>query len=435
MSTSIRASGSSRGCRQTTSTKHRHTKGVSLIFVGDDWSENCHELEVLDESGRRLAHGQLPEGVAGIAAFHELVADFVEEPDEVVVGIETDRGLWVAALVAAGYQVYAPNPKAVARYRERYGGGSGKKSDPGDAKVLADLVRIDRHNHRQVAGDSSEAQGMKVLARAHQRLVWTRRRQLNALRATLREFYPAALVAFGQDLGHPDALSTLDRAPTPKAGRALSEKAIAAALRRGGRRRNIEARAQEIKEALRSEQLSPPATLASAYGAVVRSALAVVAELNRQLHVLEKELASSLECHPDAEIILSQPGLGIVLGARVLSEFGDDPNRYVDAKARKNYAATSPITVASGKRKTVKARYIGNDHLRDACYLWAFSALNASPGARHYYDGLRERGNDHDAALRALANRLVGILDGCLRHRSLYDEQIAWGHRSAERAA
>lgn len=352
-----------------------------------------------------------------------------------VVGIETDRGLWAAALVAAGYQVYAVNPKAVARYRERYGGRSGAKSDPADAKVLADLVRTDRHNHRPVAGDSAQAQAVKVLARAHQRLVWARRRQTNGLRASLREFYPAALVAFGEDLAHPDALAVLERAPTPHKGRSLSASALTAALRRGGRKRNLDARAGEIRDALRSEQLAPPAVLAAAYGAVVSSAVAVLDEMNRQLDRLEAEMGRAFDVHPDAEIIRSQPGLGVVLSARVLGEFGDDPNRYVDGRARKNYAGTSPITVASGKRKVVKARYVGNRHLTDACYLWAFSALTASPGARAYYDALRERGNDHDAALRALGNRLVGILDGCLRHRSVYSETIAWGHRSSAQAA
>jgi transposase len=406
-----------------------------LIFVGNDWSEEHHDIDVHDERGRRLARRRLPEGVAGISHLHDLVAEFADSPEEVAVGIETDRGLWVAALVGAGYEVYAINPKAVARYRERYGGGSGAKSDPADAKVLADLVRTDRHNHRLVAGDTPHAQAIKVLARAQQRLVWARRRQLNALRATLREFYPAALVAFGEDLAHPDALAVLGRAPTPQRGRALSVTAIVAALRRGGRKRSVERRAKEIRDALRSEQLTPPTDLADAYGAVVSSAVAVLGEMNRQLEHLEAEIGSSLEDHPDTEIIRSQPGLGVVLGARVLGEFGDDPNRYADARARKNYAGTSPITVASGKRKHVKARFVGNRHLTDACYLWAFAALTSSPGARRCYDELRARGNDHDAALRALANRLVGILDGCLRHRTLYSEKIAWGHRSADNAA
>jgi transposase len=420
---------------QASTTRTAKERRLELIFVGDDWSEQHHDVCVLDEKGRVLARRQLPEGVAGVAGFHELVGGFVDSPDEVAIAIETDRGLWVAALVGAGYQVYGLNPKSVARYKERYV-LSGAKSDPADAKVLADLARTDRHNYRQVAGDSPEAQGLKVLARAHQRLVWLRRRQLNALRATLREFYPAALVAFGEDLADRDAVAVLGRAPTPEAGRSLTQAAAEAALRRAGRQRNVKRRAEEIREALRSEQLAPPEGAVSAYGAVARSAMAVVAEMNRQLEAMEAELASHLDRHPDAEVIYSQPGLATVLGARVLGEFGDDPDRYVDARARKNYAGTSPITVSSGKRTpgkrgTVKARWVGNDHLRDACQLWAFSALSASPGARAYYDALRARKIAHDAALRVLANRLVGILDCCLRRHVLYDEEAAWAHWKA----
>jgi hypothetical protein len=118
----------------------------------------------------------------------------------------------------------------------------------------------------------------------------------------------------------------------------------------------------------------------------------------------------------------------------VLAEFGDDPNRYADAKARKNYAGTSPITKASGKSKVVLARYARNRRLSDACYQWAFAALNASPGARAFYDSRRDAGDTHNRALRALANRLVGILHGCLRHQAFYDEHTAWQHRQQQAA-
>jgi transposase len=397
-----------------------------VIFVGDDWSEDHHDVEMHDETGTKLVRRRLPEGVSGIAQLHALIAEHADEPGEVVVGIETDRGLWVAALVAAGYQVYAVNPKAVARYRERYGGGSGAKSDAGDAKVLAELVRTDRHNHRPVAGDSDLAEAVKVLARAQQRLIWSRQRQVNSLRSTLREFYPAALDAFGSELAARDALAVLERAPTPTRGRALSRSAIAAALRRAGRQRGADIRAGEIQAALRGEQLDPLALLADAFGATVTAAVAVIGEMNRQLASLEQQLTEHFEKHPDAEIIRSLPGLGVVVGARVLGEFGDDPTRYADAKARRNYAGTAPITIASGKKKVVRARFVGNRHLADACYWWAFCALTHSPGARRYYDELKAKGNSHDQALRALGNRLVGILDGCLRNRTLYDEAIAW---------
>lgn len=405
-----------------------------MLFVGDDWAEDHHDIEIQDELGQRLVKRRLPEGVKGIAELHDMVADHVDDPSEVVVGIETDRGLWPAALVAGGYQVYAVNPRMVARYRERHS-SSGAKSDAGDANVLADMVRIDRDNHRQIAGDSELAEAIKVLTRAHQRLVWTRHRQVQQLRAALREFYPTALVAFGSALadrdGDRDALAMLERAPTPAIGRRLSRSSIAAVLRRAGRRRNVDSRAADIQAALRSEQLEFPETLADAYGVVVRSTVAVIAEINRQLVVLEAELVNQFEQHPDAKIIRSQPGLGVLVGARVLGEFGDDPNRYVDAKARRNYAGTSPVTVASGKLRVVRARRVRNHHLTDACHWWAFCALSQSPGARAYYDSLKARNVHHDAALRALANRLVGILDGCLRTGTLYDETIAWGHRQA----
>ena len=119
----------------------------------------------------------------------------------------------------------------------------------------------------------------------------------------------------------------------------------------------------------------------------------------------------------------------------MLAEFGDDPTRYADAKSRKNYAGTSPITRASGKKKVVVARFVHNDRLIDALMTQAFAALNASPGARAHYDHHRTRGAEHNAALRQLANRLVGILHGCLKTRTLYDETTAWSHRAEKVAA
>src|SRR5262249_39760621 len=133
--------------------------------------------------------------------------------------------------------------------------------------------------------------------------------------------------------------------------------------------------------------------------------------------------------HPDAEIYTSQPGTGAIPGARVLAEFGDDPRRYASGRARRNYAATRPIHRAPGKRKGAAAPLVHNHRLGDAPRAQAFAALNGSPGARAFYDGLRARGIDHNDALRRLANRLVGILHGCLKTRTRYDEATAWGHR------
>jgi hypothetical protein len=398
-----------------------------MIFVGVDWAEAHHDVYVMDEDAKRLGGGRLPEGVEGIARFHELVGSHVEDPGEVVIGIETDRGLFVAALIAAGYTVFAVNPMSTSRYRDRHS-SSGAKSDPGDAKVLADMVRTDRHNHREVAGDSEEVEAVKVLARAHQSMIWSRGRQTNALRSTLREFYPAALMAF-DDLASGDATEVLKIAPSPSLGATLSLSKIASALRRGGRQRRIEERAAEIQAALRAPQLQSSALLAAAMGASVKASVTVISTMTTEIANLAEALEAGFEQHPAAKVVRSLPGLGTILGARVLGEFGDDPDRYATAKCRKNYAGTSPITRASGTRRVVLARFARNMRLADAIYFWAFSSLGASPGCRAFYDARREAGDTHHAALRALGNRLVGILHGCLANGSFYDEHTAWGHR------
>ncbi len=398
-----------------------------MLFVGDDWAEDHHDLYLMNATGEKLASRRLPEGLDGVRQLHELVADHAQDAAQVIVGIETDRGLWVDALSGAGYQVYAVNPLAVARYRDRHT-VSGAKSDAADAKLLADLVRTDRHNHRLIAGDTPDAQAIKVLARAHQNLIWTRNRHTNTLRSALREYYPAALAAF-DDLADRDALAILGRAPDPRQAARLSLSKIRSALKAAGRQRNIDIRAQEIHAALRSEQLTAPAAVAGAFAATTRATVGILTELNHHIGDLEAELSAHFEKHPDADIYRSLPGLGVILSARVLGEFGDDPNRYTTAKCRKNYAGTSPLTIASGRKRAVLARHVRNRRLYDAIDQWAFCALIRSPGARMFYDHRRAAGDLHHQALRALGNRLIGILHGCLRHRTHYDENKAWAHR------
>jgi len=397
-----------------------------VLFVGDDWAEEHHDVELQNEAGRVLGRAKLPEGVAGIARLHAMIgAHLGDEEDDaaVVVGIETERGPWVQALIAAGYQIYAINPLQVARYRERHS-VSGAKSDTGDAHVQADMVRTDRHQLRPIAGDSDQAEAIKVLTRAHKTLIWERTRHLLRLRHALREFFPAALVAF-DDLTAVDTLELLAAAPDPASAAALTIGQITAALTRA-RRRNRAAKAEAIAGALRGEYLGQPTVVTGAYAATVRAQAAILTVLNTEIKTMEEQVEAHFGEHPDAEVYLSQPGLGVVLGARVLAEFGDDKDRYADARARKNYAGTSPITRQSGKRKIVLARYVHNDRLVDALGLQAFAALRASLGARAYYDQLRGRGIGHRAALRQLGNRLVGILHGCLKTGTKYDEDTAW---------
>jgi transposase len=200
------------------------------LFVGDDWAEDHHDVELMDVSGRRLAKARLPEGVAGVTRLHAMIGEQLGrdvEGVEVMVGIETDRGPWVRALVAAGYTVFAVNPLSVDGYRRRHG-VSGAKSDAGDAHMLADMVRTDSHQLRPVAGDSPEAEAVKVVARAHKTLIWERTRHTQRLRHALRDYFPAALEAF-EDLDAGDTLELLGRAPEPELAARLSFNQIRAA--------------------------------------------------------------------------------------------------------------------------------------------------------------------------------------------------------------
>src|SRR5262245_6677859 len=386
-----------------------------MLYAGDDWAEDHHDVALVDAAGRRLARARLPEGVAGIARFHELIAEHAAEgegPGRVVVGIETDRGPWVTALVASGYQVYAINPMSVSRYRDRHS-VSGAKSDAGDAWLLADLVRTDAAGHRPVAGDSPAAEGIKVLARAHQRLIWERNRSVLRLRSTLREYLPAALAAFA-DLAAPDTLELLARAPDPRAAARLSKAQITAALKRAGRRR-VQRRAEDITAALRAPQLSQPAELTAAYAAAVISLTKVIAAFSEQIGMLEQQVDASFAATPPPGSTRASPAW----------ERCSPPGyRASSAMTRTGMPApgaarTTPRLPRSpgrrGKRTAVMARYARNDRLADAIHRWAFASLRASPSARGYYDQLRGRGKTPRASLRQLGNRLVGILHGCLK--------------------
>jgi len=331
-----------------------------VLFVGDDWAEDHHDVELMDTSGRTLVKARLPEGVAGIARLHamigaELGEDVPDAAGQVTIGIETDRGPWVRALIAAGYTVFAVNPLQAARYRERLG-VSGAKSDAADAHMLADMVRTDAHQLRPVAGDSVQAEAVKVVSRMHKTLIWERTRATQRLRHALREYFPAALTAFA-DLDAVDTLELLGRAPDPASAARLSISQISAALKQA-RRRDVAAKAATIQAVLRGEQLGQPAVVTAAYAATVRALVAVLGTLNEQVKAMQGQVEAHFGQHPDAEIILSQPGLGAILGARVLAEFGDAAlrRRQVPQELRRHGTDHPPVRKIEDRTRPVRAQ-------------------------------------------------------------------------------
>ncbi len=393
------------------------------ITCGIDWAESHHDVAVLNETGEVLARRRIDTGVSGFSQLINLLSEHAENPAEVPVGIETDKNLIVVALQGAGFTIYPINPRAVARYRERHG-QSGKKSDPGDAFVLADILRTDRHHDRPLPAISDAGLAVKALARQHQEAIWALHQTLSRLRSVLLEFYPQALQAF-PILKHKAALAILGAAPTPDAGMKLTSRKVVAMLHKCGRR-NDAALVEQILTALKMPALRQPAPVEQALGQTVTGLLGVVAAMHAAVEQLEAALEVEFAEHPLAPVLRSAPGLGPVLAARVLAEVGDDLQRFATANGLRAFAGTAPVTRASGRSSHVKARRVRNKRLGDACHWWAFAMLTKSAGAREHYDRRRAIGDTHNAALRNLANKLIGRLWWCMQNGELWDDTTAW---------
>jgi len=408
------------------------------MFCGIDWAEDHHDVALVDHDGKLIAKRRISDDAAGFALLLELFAETADSADEQIpVAIETSRGLLVACLRATGRDVFAINPLAVSRYRDRHSVAR-KKSDAGDALVLAHILRTDMAAHRPLPADSELAQAIAVLARAQQDAVWERTCAHNKLRSLLREYYPAILAAFADKrdgLLRPEARAVLAAAPTPAAGAKLTKTQLRALLKRAGRQRGLEVEADRIHAALRAPRLRQLPMVENAFG---RQALALLRLLDAactNAEELASEASTHFDQHPDAEIITSLPGLGSLTGARVLAEIGDDRSRFANARALKAYAGAAPVTRASGKSLTVMHRRVKNQRLASVGYLWAFAALTASPGARAHYDRRKAAGDRHVAAQRNLFNRLLGILHHCLATEIKYDELTAFPTADLNRSA
>ena len=399
------------------------------VFCGIDWAEDHHDIALVDRDGQLLARRRVSDDAAGLAVLLDLLAGHGDSAgDPVPVAIETPRGLLTACLRATGRAVYPVNPMAVARYRDRHS-IAGRKSDHGDAVVLANILRTDLHAHRPLPADSELAQAVAVLARAQQDAVWTRTTAHNKLRSHLREYYPGFLAAFAEARGgimRPEARVILAAAPDPAVGAALTLSQLRALLRKAGRSRGIDAEATRLRGAFRAPQMRQLPLVEQAMG---RQAQALLLQLDAACTAagdLEQAVIESFNQHPDAGIITSFPGLGPLTGARVLAETGDDRSRFTDAKGLKAYAGAAPVTRASGKTRAVLHRRVKNQRLAAAGYSWAFSAISASPGARAHYDRRRKDGDRHAAAQRNLFGRLLGCLHHCLATGQHYKESTAF---------
>jgi transposase len=412
------------GERSRRNTKGTETTSMALT-CGIDWAEAHHDIALVDEHGNLVARARIDTGATGFNTLLALIAEHGGSAENTPIALETDKNLLVVALAGAGFNLYPINPRAVARYRERHG-QSGGKSDPGDAAVLAHILRTDRHMHRLLPADSEQGRAIKALARQQQEAVWALHQTISRLRSVLLEFYPQALQAF-PNLKHRAALTVLAAITTPAAGAKLTRSRLVALLKRSGRG-NHPALVEQILADLRAPALRQPERVEKAYGHTVRGLIDVIVAMQHAAKDLEAELDREFDTHPQAAILRSVPGLGPILAARVLAEVGDDPNRFTNPNNLRAYAGTAPVTIASGRSHYVKARKIRNKRLGDACHWWAFATLTKSAGARNHYDKRRAAGDHHNAALRNLANKLLGRLWWCLSNDQIWDDAAAWPH-------
>jgi transposase len=402
---------------------------VAAVACGIDWAQDHHDVALVDENGVVVASVRIRDDAAGLSQVLALLAEHDPAGGKLPVAIETSQGLLVAGLRAAGRVVFAINPLAVSRYRDRYRSSRGK-SDAFDAMVLANILRTDAEAHRPLPQDSELLQSLRVLTRAQQDAAWDQVTVTNRIRTVLRMFFPAALAGFERGGRHrldsPAARAVLTVAPTPAAAAALTISELASLLRTAGRQRGIAAEADKLHAYLGSEQMRQSTAVEEAMGLQLQGLIRQLDAICQTLQQLEQRIDEVFAAHPDAKIVTSVPGLGVQLGARLLAEIGDDRHRFADARALRAFAGAAPVTRASGKSSFVHARRAKNDRIAATGYVWALAAVRHDPHWDARYRQRRQAGDRHVAALRRLFHLMLGKLHHCLQHNTVYEPTKAF---------
>jgi len=390
---------------------------MPAVSCGIDWAQDHHDIAVVDEQGTVISAVRIDNDAAGLARLLEILAEHDTPELRLEVAIETSRGLLVAGLRAAGRTVFAINPLAVSRYRDRYRSSRGK-SDAFDAMVLANILRTDRDAHRSLPEDSDQVRALQVLCRAQQDAIWDKLTVTNRIRALLRAFFPAAVAAFERGGRHrlesASCRTILAVASTPSEAGMLTERRLAGMLRKAGRQRGIDAEAARLRGYFQAEQMHQPESVEQAMGVQLRGLLRQLDAVCRSLAELETQIDAAFLAHPDGQIVSSVPGLGVALGARLLAEIGDDHSRFADGRALKAFAGAAPVTRASGRSTFVHARRAKNNRMAAVGYVWALAALRHDPLWEARYRARRAAGDRHVTALRKMFNSMLGKLHHCL---------------------
>ncbi len=389
-----------------------------MWYVGLDWADTHHDVEVLDEAGKRVGARRFAHSHAGLNELKQFLLSITPAPEELACIVETTHGLLITFLLEAGIPVYPVNPKLANQLRKV----AGAKTDRIDAHLLAKLGRFDLAELRRLEPDSPTGQELKTLTRDQDALIQTQTRLVNQLTACLKEYYPAALHLFAK-LQQRSALVFLQTYPTPQAARAASADDITATLR-AGKHTNPRHVAPKIYEELQRPQLV-------ATDVVVRAKSRLMLSLVKQLLVVVEEIAAYEKAitplfltHEDQELWSSLPGAGKRLAPRLLAEWGEDRDRYADANSVQTLAGTAPVPSQSGNYAKAYKRFACVKPLRNALYQFAWQSTRQEAWALAYYQRKRAQGKTHSMAVRALANVWVRIIYRMWLNHTCYETAI-----------
>jgi len=386
-------------------------------FVGLDWASEKHDVCVLDATGQIVTGFTIPHTADGLAELIRRLRRF-GDLGSLLLALERPSGLLVDTLIDAGCRVVPIHPNALKATRPRYAAAPGK-SDPGDAYLLADVLRTDGHRFRPLRAPSDATKALRAAVRTRDDLVATRVQLANQLRSLLESFWPGAAAIFA-DVESPIALDFLETYPTPDSVARLGPQRLARFLKRAaycGRRP-----APDLLARLRAAPRGQAGALErETKGQLVRAVVAILRPLVDQIRQLDGLIAAHLAQHPDGAMLQSLPRTGTVNAAQILAELGEDRLRFATAEQLAAEAGVAPVTHSSGKHRSVACRFACNKRLRQALTTWADNSRHAHPWAAAVYRNARARGCDHPHAVRILARAWVRVLWRCWQARTLYD--------------
>ncbi len=392
-----------------------------MYYIGIDWADKEHCVYITDDTAKKIASFRIPNSPDGVSTMLQKIDSITNDKSQAIFAIETSNCLLVDAVLTAGYTVYPINPKSVDRYRDRYR-SSISKSDDFDAMVLANILRTDKHNHRPILPDSDLTREIRILARKHYKLIKLQTMLVNQITSCLKEYYPTALELFSQ-IHQNITLKFLKKFPTHYHAQKASLEQLYKFLSKN-RYPNAKQKAQEIYQTFRNPQFNVEPFIASAQSEYLIALVKQLETLLPQIDRFEKRIQYLLNQHPDGKIFLSLPGADITLAARLLSEFGDNRQRYQNTSSVQSQAGTSPITIISGKQKFVRFRKSCRKFFRNTMHLFAFCSIKESIWAKQYYLHHINLGKKHSHALRCLANSWLEIIFSMWKKRTTYSEQI-----------